>query len=325
MLGALPDAHAATLQVGSTRRFTSLSSALAHARRGDRIVLAAGTYHDCAVIAVDDLTIEGAGSNTIVTGPACDNKALLVVTASHVTLRNFSLNRALNSTGDAAGIRLEGADLTVEHLRLTGNQTGIVANASPESSLIVRDSEFLQNGACTDPSHSETCAGGISADRIKLLQIERSRFFETHFGSHIKSRAARTEVLNCDLQDGARGNSRYQIELPIGGALLARGNVIEKGPLSQKPEAAINIGTEGVAQPTPWIVVSRNNFAVMATYDSIFVRNATETLAMLSGNRLRGLTGATPAPALQTPMLAMPSTESPQPQAQPLQGPGQVE
>ena len=58
-------------------------------------------------------------------------------------------------------------------------------------------------------------------------------------------------------RDGADGTSSYEIEAPNGGALMVRGNRIEKGPKTGNQETAISIGAEGVTQPDPGDRASR--------------------------------------------------------------------
>jgi hypothetical protein len=294
LLALTSPAAAATLEVGPGKPYPVLSAAIRHAHDGDRIILAAATYRDCAVVDRNDLIIEGHGADTVITGQVCGDKALLITTGARITLRKLTLAHAHVPDGNGAGIRAEGADLTVEAVRFVDDEDGILTAPSPESSLIVRDSAFLQNGACI-----KACAHGIYAGHIKRLLVERSVFFETRAGHHIKSRADATIVLDCELRDGSKGTSSYQIELPNGGALLARGNIIEKGPLSENHEAVISIGAEGVSLATPSIIASGNRLTVDGDYNTVFLRNLSATPAELSGNQIS-------------------------PKAQPLQGPGSV-
>jgi len=53
-------------------------------------------------------------------------------------------------------------------------------------------------------------------------------------GHHIKSRALRTEVIDCDVSDGVHGTSSYLIDIPDGGARSSCATVnLKKGPLSE--------------------------------------------------------------------------------------------
>jgi hypothetical protein len=147
----------------------------------------------------------------------------------------------------------------------------------------VRNSEFLRNGSC-----ERDCAHGIYVNRLALLRVERSVFRATREGHHIKSRAMRTEVLDSEIADGPEGTASYLIDLPNGGSVLIRGNALEKGPRAGNRLAAISIGAEGVARPTPEILVQDNRFRVEGRYRPFFVLNLTATPAMLRGNVIEG-------------------------------------
>ena len=224
----------------------------------------------------NDLVIEGTGpdANAVVTDKTCMGKAIFVIAGNDTTVRNLTLARARVPDMNGAGIRLEGRNLTVEAVKFVNNQEGILGGG-PGSRMIVRDSQFLQNGTC-----AAACAHGIYAGG-DLLRVEHSRFFETRQGHHIKSRALRTEVIGCDIEDGKNGTSSYLIETPNGGSLLVRDNIPEKGPRSENHGAAISIGTEGVTHPTPEIIIENNKFTNDGEYPSVFVRNLTATPAVL--------------------------------------------
>jgi hypothetical protein len=284
-LAAADSATARTLDVGPGKEFTELSAADTRSQPGDTIRLTAGEHFDCIVIHQPDITIEGTGKpeDTVITDKTCAGKGLIVTYGARATVRNLTLTRSRVPDGNGAGIRAGAIDLTVENVRFINNQNGILADPDRSSTIIVRDSVFEQNGSCL-----AACAHGIYVGQIKLLHVEHSRFFETKQGHHIKSRAARTEVIQCDIADGPRGTASYAIELPNGGGLLARGNTIEKGPLADNHTAAIVIGAEGVTQQTPELRVEANSFRRDGTYPTFLVRNLTATEAVLIGNKLSG-------------------------------------
>jgi hypothetical protein len=281
---ALP-AGAATLEVGPNKPMKMPSEAAAAAQDGDHILIAPGEYFDCAVWKANKLVIEGTGKpeEVVITDKACGGKALFLTDGEDITIRNLTLTRARVPDGNGAGIRMEASNLTVERVHFVNNQNGILTNIDVKGSLIVRDSEFIRNGSCAN-----NCAHGIYANNLDLLHVERSKFFETREAHHIKSRARRTEVIDCDLQDGPNGTSSYQIEAPNGGSVVARGNTIQKGPKSENHTGAIVIGMEGITQPTREIIVENNSFRVDGGYPAFLVVNMTATEAMLKGNKLSG-------------------------------------
>jgi hypothetical protein len=277
-------ALAATLEVGPGKTYAAPSAAAAAAHDGDHVVIAAGSYFDCAVWKANDLTIEGAGPEaTVITDKTCNGKALFITQGSNITIRNLMLTRARVPDMNGAGIRAEGGDLTIEHVQFVNNQNGILTGPLPGKKVVIRDSVFIHNGTCDG-----ACAHGIYIGQIALIRVERSRFFETKQGHSIKSRAQRTEVIGCDIADGADGTSSYAVEVPNGGAVVLRDNHIQKGPKAENHSAALVIGSEGVTQPTPEIIVEHNTFLVEGDYNSYLVWNLTATEAVLKGNILKG-------------------------------------
>jgi nitrous oxidase accessory protein NosD len=285
-LGAISMASAATLEVGPDKPFKQPSEAAAKAQDGDVITIAPGEYFDCAAWQANKLVIEGTGQrpdDVVITDKTCRGKGLFLIDGTGITVRNLTLTRARVPDNNAAGIRMEAADLTVERVRFINDQDGILTNSDVHGFLVIRDSEFDQNGICDG-----ACAHGLYANQLDLLHVERSKFLETKQGHHIKSRARRTEVIDSVFQDGPEGTSSYQIEIPNGGSVLVRGCTIEKGPKSENHTGAIVIGMEGVTQPTREITIENNDFRVDGAYTSFLVVNQTATEAMLKGNRLTG-------------------------------------
>lgn len=281
--GAGP-ALARTLEVGEGKAYKQPSEAVNEAKDGDVVKVFPGEYFDCAVIRQNNFTIEGVGdaAAVILTDKACQGKALLVVAGNDVTVRNLSLVRVRVPDMNGAGIRAEGTNLTVEKVRFHNNQNGILTTGNPQSTMIVRDSEFVRNGYCSP------CAHGIYANQLKLLRIERSKFSDTRQAHHIKSRAMRTEVIGCDIRDGDAGTASYHIEAPNGGTLIVRDTVMQKGPKAENRSAFIMIGAEGVNQPTRELLIENNQAINTGSYDTFMVVNLTATEAILKGNKLTG-------------------------------------
>lgn len=280
-------ASAKTFQIGPEKPLKTLAEGLAEAAEGDRLLIDEGEYFDCAIVKVNDITIEGAGKDgsTVITDKTCGGKALLVTAGDNITVRNLTLTRARVPDGNGAGIRAEGANLTVENVKFINNENGILAGVNKASSIIVKDSLFSRNGAC-----GNACSHGIYAGAIKLLRVENSTFSETKQGHHIKSRAARTEVIGSTITDGPNGTSSYLIEIPNGGGVLVKNNTMEKGPKSENHTGAVVIGMEGVTQATREIVVEGNTFRNTGNYPTFLVVNQTATEAMVKGNKLSGQT-----------------------------------
>lgn len=277
-------AVARTLEVGETREFKMPSEAIRAAKDGDRVVIDPGEYFDCAVVSANNLTIEGAkpDASAVMTDKACQGKAILVTTGRDITLRNLTLQRARVPHNNGAGIRAEGANLTIERVKFINNQNGILSADNLQSTIIIRDSEFLRNGYCSP------CAHGIYVNQLKLLRVERSLFADTRRAHHIKSRAQRTEIIAVETRDGDSGTASYHIDIPNGGSVVVRDSTLQKGPQAENRSAVIMIGAEGVSQPTREITIENNTATNTGDYQTFLVVNMTATEAMLKGNRLTG-------------------------------------
>jgi hypothetical protein len=272
-----------TLMVGANEELKMPSAAAAVAAAGDIVQIDPGEYFDCAIWHADHLTIEGKGPGVVITDKTCEGKALFIARANGITIRNLTLTRARVPDGNGAGIRAEGVDLTIDHVQFINNENGILSTDQPKSSIRISDSVFERNGKCEN-----ACAHGIYVGQIALLRIERSKFLETKAGHHIKSKALRTEIVGCDIEDGPNGTASYLVDIPIGGSLVVDDTTFEKGPNNGNHGAAIIIGEEGVAQRTGELVFRNNRFANDQPHEAAFVRNLTATEAMLTGNRFTG-------------------------------------
>jgi hypothetical protein len=277
-------AHARTLEVGATKEFKLPSAAAAAAKDGDNVAIQPGEYFDCAIWAANKLVVEGVGDpeKIVVTDKACQGKALFITVGEGITIHNLTLTRARVPDGNGAGIRGEGRNLVVDGVRFVNNQNGILSGTTG-GSMIIRNSLFERNGVCEG-----SCAHGLYVGELDLLQVEQTRFTGTKQGHHIKSRALRTEVSGCTIQDGPDGTASYEIEIPNGGSVVVLGNTIEKGPKADNHSAVIMIGAEGVTHPTREITVENNKFRNDGPWETAFVNNLTATEARLRGNQLSG-------------------------------------
>jgi hypothetical protein len=275
-----------TLKVGPGEEFTKPSDAARVVHDGDTVKIAPGTYVDCAVWPrrVSGLTIEGEGA--VIADRSCANKGIFVVDSSDVVIRGITFKGAKVKDHNGAGVRIEGRNVTIENSRFIGNENGILANNNPMSTVTIRNSYFEGNGSC-----AAACAHGIYVAHVGLLRVEKSEFVGQHEGHHVKSRALRTEVVDNTIQDGPSGDASFLVDVPNGGDVLIRGNAFEKGPNAKNHVAAIVIGEEAQkrgANPTSEIRIENNSFKNDMPNGTTFVRNMSDTSAVLRGNRLAG-------------------------------------
>lgn len=280
-------AGARTLEVGPARAYPVPSAAAAAARPGDRVLVIPGRYRDCATWRTPDIIIEAApGGEAVVFGPVCAGKALFVTVAPRITVIGIAFEGAVAADGNGAGIRAEGGDLTIQRSRFTGNQNGILTANSPTSTLLIEDSMFVSNGAL-EPG--QQCAHGLYAGNLGRVTIRRTRFEATRICHHVKSRAARTEIVDSAILDGPDSFTSYLVDIPNGGDFVLANTELRKGPRAGNTTAAVVIGAEGVRHPIASLRIEGNRFSNLMPHRTVFVRNLAATPAALSGNVLSGL------------------------------------
>jgi hypothetical protein len=286
MAGAAPaTAGAAELLVGRGMPFPTPSAAAAAAHDGDTVRIAGGVYRDCAVWKANRLRIVAvAGAEPHVDGVACQGKALWIVRGRDVSIEGIRFSHAAVPARNGAGIFVADGTLTLRRVHLHDNENGILTANRRGIELTIEDSVFERNGKC-EPQ----CAHGIYVGRgASLLRILRSTFREQRVGHHVKSRARRTEIIDCVIADGPAGTASYAINIPDGGTAEIRGNRIEKGRRSENPSTIIAIGEEGGDNPGLGYVVENNRVRSDLPAPTIFVRNRSNHPALLRGNILDG-------------------------------------
>jgi hypothetical protein len=272
------------LAVGPARALKLPSQAAAVAVDGDVVRIDPGTYADCATWRASQLLIEGTGPDVLIAGRTCAGKAIFITQGANITIRAITFADAAVVSHNGAGIRAEGANLTIDHSRFLNNENGILAGGGPDSVLRISDSEFIGNGACI-----AACAHGVYvAEPINLLEIQRCVFLNTRTAHHIKSRARNTVIRDNRIEDGAAGTSSYLIDIPNGGNVLIQGNTMEKGRHSSNATVAVSIGSEGIKNPTAALVVRDNSFRSDLLARTIFVRANAAVPVEMSGNTMIG-------------------------------------
>lgn len=245
VLACTPSA-ARTLEVGPQRELKNPSDAARIAADGDHIAIDPGEYFDCAIWRANSLVIAAAGPGEVVlTDRACAGKASFVIGGRDITLRGLTFTRIRVPDGNGAGIRAEGSNLTIEQCRFVNNQSAILAADRPAGFLVIRDSEFSDNGACS----ASRCIGTLAIGRLARLRVERSRFGdprgsrpgegEPAAGPQIASAADSTELVDNRIEDGTGASSALVAFRAEGGHLLMSGNLLEKGPHTEDARAAV--------------------------------------------------------------------------------------
>jgi hypothetical protein len=199
-------------------------------------VLAPGIYEEGATITTPGLILQGeAGAH--LRGHAVEDKAALVVRADGVVIEGIECSGIAVRDNNGACIRIEGDDLTVRNVHFHDNQEGILSGPGG-GVLLVENSLFERNGF-----------GGLAhalyiGPEIATFIFRDNRVLATTGAGHgVKSRAQRTIVEN-NVIAGLDGNDSRAIDVPDGGEVVIRGNVLEKGPNSENGQM-IGLALEG--------------------------------------------------------------------------------
>ena len=222
--------------VPSGCRYHGLRDALAAALPGDHVVLAPGVYEEGAVIATPNLVLRGEPGAHL-RGHAVEGKAALVVKANDVLIEGIECSGIAVRDNNGACIRIEGDDLTVRNVHFHDNQQGILSGPG-RGVLLVEGSLFERNG------FGGQAHGVYIGPTIETFIFRGNRILATTGAGHgLKSRAQQTIVENSVIA-GLDGHDSRAIDLPNGGEVVIRGNVLQKGPNSDNGQM-IGLALEG--------------------------------------------------------------------------------
>src|ERR1700712_82408 len=118
---------------------------------GGTIVVAPGTYHECAVFGGGALSIraETPGS-AIFDGVACEGKAALVLRGLSAEIDGLVFQNIKVPDQNGSGIRLEKGDLHVTRTTFRNSEQGILTANDPSGAIAIDHSTFSGLGGCPD-------------------------------------------------------------------------------------------------------------------------------------------------------------------------------
>jgi hypothetical protein len=267
-------AHAAsTLLVGPGRAISSPSAAAAVAQTGDTVLIDPSVYRgDVASWPQDGITLRGNGGRVVLDAKDsqgvvrdAQGKGIWVISGSNVTVENIEFRNASVPDQNGAGIRSEGAGLTVRDSAFLDNENGILSGAIANSDIVIERSEFANNGFGDGQSHA------IYIGAVRSFTLRSSWSHGTRIGHNIKSRAATTVIEYNRIDDGPTGTASYEIDLPSAGNARIVGNVIQQGPLTDNT-TIVAYGEEGSLQPGRSLDIVNNTFVNDLAGRGTFVR-----------------------------------------------------
>ena len=275
-------AQARTLEVGPGKSYASPSEAAAATADGDTVMIAPGSYFDCAIWRANGLTIAGTAPGVVITDKACAGKAAFVIQGNGVTIRGLTFTRIRVADGNGAGIREEGRDLTVEDSRFDADQVAILAGGEG-GTLRIAGSIFTANGGGANDHPLDA----VLAGRLDVLSISQSVFEDARGGGHIASSALRTEITGSRLSDAGSRMTGPLVSVN-GGVVTLDGNTFTLSPgAADRPGAVLVSGdVEALAmrgntlsEPAGNVPLVRNWGGVAATVHDNTVPDGVEAVS----------------------------------------------
>lgn len=238
-------AGGAVLRVGPQHSLKSPSAAAKVARDGDTVEIEAGLYAgDVAVWRQNNLTLRAVGGRAHLRadGAHAEGKGIWVVKGSNTRIEGIEFSGAKVPDRNGAGIRLEGAGLTVRDCYFHHNENGILTGAHRESDIVVEHSEFAYNGFGDGQSHN------LYIGAVRTFTLRYSYVHHAVVGHNVKSRALKNLIAYNRIMDERDGRGSYSIDLPNGGLAFVIGNLIQQGPANDN-RTLVTYGAEGLNHP----------------------------------------------------------------------------
>lgn len=195
----------------------SLKRAVADARKGETIIIAAGRYDLTDLKLPRDMTLKGEGEVIFHSTRPTEKGILNPLWDASVHVEGIRFEGARAPDLNGAGIRHDGMHLTVVSCIFASNENGILATGQDEGVITISSSAFVDNGYGDGYSHGIYMASG------NTLDISGSRFSGTRIGHHVKSLAATTRIKGSSFDD-ADGKTSYAVDASRGGAVEISGN-----------------------------------------------------------------------------------------------------
>lgn len=217
--------------------YDTVESALESADDGSTVRILPGVYRDGGIVRADGVRIEAEGAHLF--DASWEGKANIVTKGRDTVIEGLRCSHIRVADANGACIRAEGENLTLRNVHFHDSQTGVLSGRTA-GRIVIEDSLFERLG---NRGEEVGNAHGLYIGSIEELILRGSRVVESTGGGHeVKSRAART-VIEANVIASLSGRDSRQIDLPNGGDIVIRGNVLEKGPNSENDEV-IAIGME---------------------------------------------------------------------------------
>lgn len=225
----------------------TLDEALHRAKDGSLLEIGPGRYSTPMVIRVNGLRVVGRGE-VIFDGAAAEGKGSLVIKGNNTRVSNIECRNVAVPDRNGACVRLEGQNLTLEHVYFHDAEQGMLTGSKP-GDVTIRNSYFERLGR-GGRAHAIYQGGGT-------LTIERSYILGAKDQAHeVKSRALRTTIRNSVIASLVSDDSRL-IDISNGGELAVFDSTLQQGPNSANTDV-IGFALESPLHARHQVTLQRN-------------------------------------------------------------------
>lgn len=201
----------------------ALKRAVSDAKHDEIILIAPGRYDLTDLKIRRDLTLKGqsqgaTGDNAVFFSSQPVAKGLLnPVDGASLRVENIRFEGAVSPDLNGAGIRHDGANLSIIDCVFESNENGVLSTGREDGLILIENSAFLNSG------HGDGYSHGIYVLHAQTLNIANSQFVGSKIGHHVKSLAARTNITGTAFDD-ADGRTSYAVDASRGGAVTISDN-----------------------------------------------------------------------------------------------------
>ena len=235
------------------------------------IVIANGTYGDCAVQEDGNITYRAATAGAVIfDGGICEDKATFVLRGKSAVVDGIIFQNLSVADGNGSGIRIEKGNLSVIESLFRDSEEGILSADDPSSHIKIDKSTFSHLGRC---DRGLSCAHSIYLGDYGSLTVTRSRFEKGNGGHYVKSRAGKTHITDNSFDDTNGRTTNYMIDLPAGSTGVIAQNEFVQGKNKENHSAIIAVAAEGINHSSNGLSIHSNNASLAAgvSYSTYFV------------------------------------------------------
>ncbi len=238
--------------------FATLQEAVSSIRLGTAtILIAPGTYRQCAVQAGGHITFKAVKPGTaIFEKVACEDKAALVLRGQGSVVDGLVFRGYRVSDGNGAGIRTEMGDLTVTNAMFLDSQEGILGGEPTGQKILIDHSTFAGLGQCDE---SPGCSHAIYLANKGSVTITNSRFERGTGGHYVKLRVPTVSITDNSFDDTAGRKTNYMIDLPEGATGLIARNTFVQGRNKENHTGLIVVAAEAQTYRSTGLRVEGND------------------------------------------------------------------